>query len=385
MRKLRLFLTITIIGSAFLAHGLKKPGSVSRAEWKLMTTAEKRTAIESAKRTPDVWHRAYPEIEKPKRPEKPIMPKPWPTAKPKVPYYEGRPFAGMKYVESKEPLRKKRPGKLERLEAQQKARQKIEARRKESAELLRRLRKDWKDIKNIWYVSLTEREKMFLWPKLSSDQKSELRETKRKEIINKIEAKLYSKNKNISEKEWLEAREASRLTPGFKSDIATLLKKQRIEVLIAARIIDKIERKLKSERKRILETEWDLAQKSANTIKYYKPDIRKILSRRLADVIRTAKKIDSIEKRLMKEYISFGEAKKLLPELNNLPEYKRDIKKILLRFYPRLETFDRIEMMKRQRAEQLKIQEMLRKKDEAAKIKKKLRRRRKKKPRASSA
>ena len=341
MKKLKLFLTIAMMGSIFCACGIKKPGNVSQAIWRLMTPAEKREAIKHAKREPQVWSRPEQKpkvIEMPARPAVPRRPR-----RPK-PYYVGRPFLGTRYVESEKPLTKQRPETVERLELWQK----VKTRQEKAAELLRQLKTNWKTLKNRWYVTLPEKEKRFLWPKLSETQKRELKATKNKEAINKIHEKLYSKRKNISEKEWFEAKKAAQLVPGFKFNIQVLLKKPRREVIIAAKTIDNVEKKLLSKRKNILETEWKIAKMSANTIPTYKPTMTRILGRNFTEAIRLAKKIDALEKTITgqeeqeegEEFLPFAQAKKYLIILNKLPEYKGYIKRTLFLIHPQLKSYE---------------------------------------------
>jgi len=186
----------------------------------------------------------------------------------------------------------------------------------------------WDWLKTMWLDKTrgSEDERKAILDSLSDEQKAELELEEREEVISIIEQKIYSPDKNISDDEWKVAQDVSRSMPQFKPDVAELLKKTKNEVVIAAKNLDIMKRKLYSKEKNILETAWALSGEMHKTIPTYKPSLGKMLCHKkgMYYVLRSAREIDAEHDRLCENRASFSsrEVRKLKQKLIKLPQYK---------------------------------------------------------------
>ena len=91
--------------------------------------------------------------------------------------------------------------------------------------------------------------------------------------------------------------------------------------------------------KNITKKEWHEAKNAAKKITSYKKNIREILKLDQTEVVKNAKIIDAFEKNIQQEgeeNITAMEARKTLIAVRKLPGYKDYIKSLLLSYFPNL-------------------------------------------------
>lgn len=201
-------------------------------------------------------------------------------------------------------------------------------------ELQNMITQKWNYLKAIWHYTLTEEQRTILGKKLSKKQREEILETTMKKHINEIRDTLNSKEKNITEKQWEQAKKATRIVPNHDPFMTQAVKKSRKKVIRYAKKIDAIKDKIYSKNKKIKQDTWKKAVKAAKKIPGYRPKITQILQNeeKLKDIIETAKQIDEfINERFSKgeEDISLEENIGALMIFDKLPGYKDFIPKFL--------------------------------------------------------